>query len=358
MHARLLLLLACARSESARRQWPWWWTLGGGWRLWRTHANGTLVIHPRVRRLLVDVGAHRETQFLEHARQSEDTMVIAFEPLVGYAPGDTWWPKAQDKARVLLVPAAIGNDDTWQWPTSGKVDSGARPRPQRLLHAYTNENSGLSSMLPLSDAMTRSGNFSSAEVMVEILSLEEVLDRVPMHVEIPLVKVDVQGFDLVAVLSAGEQLRRLARIQVECQDLPAGHQNLLYVGQPTKQDFIDILGAKGFELERCWENTPRFNEENCIFARRDLRLDVRQGCFEKFIDGPIGSKAKTTLLSELAGDQGTRSPIITRYNIEKATEFWCCRTRETSDYTTSECFEDRSSRLERVSTGAKRTSRR
>eukprot|EP00747_Dinoflagellata_sp_TGD_P097604 gnl/TRDRNA2_/TRDRNA2_167183_c0_seq3.p1 gnl/TRDRNA2_/TRDRNA2_167183_c0~~gnl/TRDRNA2_/TRDRNA2_167183_c0_seq3.p1 ORF type:complete len:270 (-),score=25.19 gnl/TRDRNA2_/TRDRNA2_167183_c0_seq3:56-865(-) len=236
--------------------------------------------------------------------------------------------------RKLSRRQAIGNDDTWQWPTSGKVDSGARPRPQRLLHAYTNENSGLSSMLPLSDAMTRSGNFSSAEVMVEILSLEEVLDRVPMHVEIPLVKVDVQGFDLVAVLSAGEQLRRLARIQVECQDLPAGHQNLLYVGQPTKQDFIDILGAKGFELERCWENTPRF------------------------IDGPIGSKAKTTLLSELAGDQGTRSPIITRYNIEKATEFWCCRTRETSDYTTSECFEDRSSRLERVSTGAKRTSRR
>ena len=44
---------------------------------------------------------------------------------------------------------------------------------------------------------------------------------------------------------------------------------------------MGLLHAAGFVLERCWENNPAYREENCVFARRDVLMEVRSDCFAR-----------------------------------------------------------------------------
>lgn len=244
-----------------------WWRVGGK-PMWLTREDGTLELPSSVREVILDVGVHAETQFFMHAAQSQELMVLGFEPLRRYAEYHRFHP------RVLIVPAAVG------------LTEGPRGSKRRKLLTMKGGLSTFSSLHNFSQfAKTEPlpgglylGN-AQRPVFVEVVSMEEVLRRIPPDVHVRMLKVDAQGSDLEVVESAGVRLRRVARVQVECQDLPPGHKDLLYVGQPTKRDFIEPFRKAGFVLERCWGNNPLLREENCIFARSDLALDLLGDCF-------------------------------------------------------------------------------
>lgn len=198
-----------------------------------------------------------------------------------------------------------------------------------MLRVFSGQQSPLSSLL----APRAAGGIFPADaaapslVSTEVVPLEEVLERLPADVEVPFLKTDVQGADLEAVLSAGLQIRRVSRIQVECQDLPPGHADLLYAGQPTKRDFISPLRAAGFVLERCWENNPPLREENCMFARNDLVLRLDSGCFRRIAaKKPWTHETPLEHLEEVPGAlDGPHS--VARANRARIAEHACCGSR-------------------------------
>jgi len=282
--------------------------------LWPLSVNGTLKLGPLVRKVILDVGVHEETQFFRHADESHDLVVIGFEPI------PQLYAIHKKHPRICIVPAAV---------------SVVPPdNPGRIsFNVFNGVDSPMSSLLQLK----RSGSLPQKSVMsyyVSIITLEEVLKLLPKHVRIPLVKVDAQGSDLLVVKSASAHISRIERIQVECQDLPVNHERMVYVGQPTKQDFVEFFANKGFVLERCWDNQPVFREENCIFARSDIALRLDAGCFKPLrvwasrqVDSNQGIEVRT-----LVGPYWIR-----RKNLAKLAERFCCDGPygpETQDY----CF--------------------
>jgi hypothetical protein len=52
-----------------------------------------------------------------------------------------------------------------------------------------------------------------------------------------------------------------------------------------KRELVDVMQGKGFVLERCWTNDPLTNEEKCVFAQSERRLNTRDDCFKDFFPG-------------------------------------------------------------------------
>eukprot|EP00747_Dinoflagellata_sp_TGD_P210820 gnl/TRDRNA2_/TRDRNA2_84064_c0_seq2.p1 gnl/TRDRNA2_/TRDRNA2_84064_c0~~gnl/TRDRNA2_/TRDRNA2_84064_c0_seq2.p1 ORF type:complete len:379 (-),score=70.39 gnl/TRDRNA2_/TRDRNA2_84064_c0_seq2:167-1303(-) len=257
--------------------------------------DGALVFLPQdVRRVYIDVGAGDRTQFLGHVLASEDVAVIAFEPV-------HWLLRHQEvHPRVLLIPAAV----------APMLAGGTA-----IFHMYEGSyGAGFSSLLAPSAAMGLIGPRAlPRKVTVDVVALETLLERLPADISIPMLKVDAQGADLGAVLSAGLQIRRADRIQVECQDLPVGDSRLLYMWQATKAEIVTALRAAGFVLERCWENSP---------ARSDVALAVLDGCFH-----PLRHMAAAAPLPETISPLALEGPLhTTERNAAKLVELWCCGT--------------------------------
>merc|ERR1712070_200492 len=127
---------------------------------------------------------------------------------------------------------------------------------------------------------------------------------------------------------------RAERVQVECQALAPGHADLMYKGQATKRDFLAFFNVAGFELERCWYNVPQLREENCIFARRDKRLDVINVCFQ--VDP---RDVRTIALENLPQLSADNLPWRAAYiNAEMVMELVCCG--ELEGQTHPFCFDD------------------
>lgn len=78
--------------------------------------------------------------------------------------------------------------------------------------------------------------------------------------EIDILKIDAQGFDLQVLKGAGEALHSIRKIHLEVQLQP------LYDGSATKEEIVEYLSDRGFELIRCLPQTNNL-EENLEFVR-------------------------------------------------------------------------------------------
>ena len=83
---------------------------------------------------------------------------------------------------------------------------------------------------------------------VPVLRLQDVLERIPPGVDVEFLKTDVQGHDLQVLKSAGEQIRRVERVQVEIINEP------IYAGSGewkpgTEDEFVSYMQGKGFRFE-------------------------------------------------------------------------------------------------------------
>eukprot|EP00929_Paragymnodinium_shiwhaense_P032582 TRINITY_DN18030_c0_g1_i2.p1 TRINITY_DN18030_c0_g1~~TRINITY_DN18030_c0_g1_i2.p1 ORF type:complete len:400 (-),score=45.98 TRINITY_DN18030_c0_g1_i2:68-1267(-) len=264
----LLLQLLGAVGQDVKH-----WEVGG--KPWLPlQEDGTFQLPKSVRRVFLDIGAFQSEFSKGHVTDQDDLFVIGFEP------GANFYDNIRHgflEPRFLVVPAAVAS--------TGK---------SRIFHFHS-EGGGyvMSSLKTLSESadvkkmpgMVQAALSVRRSKPVPIVSLESVLERIPADVRIPIVKVDAQGSDLDVVLSAGLQARRVERFLLECQDLPRGHPDILYDGQPNKQEMVLTLRAMGFALERCWVNNPLIYEENCVFVRNDIVSNFLDDCFLRHVKG-------------------------------------------------------------------------
>jgi FkbM family methyltransferase len=194
--------------------------------------DGRFVVPPGVRRVWIDVGAH----LLEHTRKelerSDDMALVAIEPLA-----ECWkaWP---DNPRLIALPVAISTDRGWL-----DFNVNAENATSSLLKSADNQqiNFGTKKLAEL----TR-----TVEVRkVPVLRLEDVLERIPAHLDVEWVKTDVQGLDLQVLKSAGEQLRRVGRIRAEVI------VDRIYEGSGelrpgTEVEFVAHMESKGFRFQK------------------------------------------------------------------------------------------------------------
>mmetsp|Transcript_17764 Transcript_17764/g.41204 ORF Transcript_17764/g.41204 Transcript_17764/m.41204 type:complete len:391 (+) Transcript_17764:191-1363(+) len=316
----LLISKCCAAARERGNRPPqhhWHLPTPHGWHI---HANGTLKLPHTVQRVVIDVGACFRSQFAEQLEVDERLFVIAFEPLSKTARIDR---SSFTHPRLLMIPAAV----------TDRVRS-SDPPEWLDFHFFTNNlQTPMSSLLPLTEGMVDrlfglGGDIHKVVLQVPGITLKEVLDRIPDSVEIPLLKVDAQGADLSVVRSAGPSIRRVGRIQVECQDLPHGHRLLVYEGAHTKADMVEYMQSHGYVAERCWYNTVWCQEQNCIFARREHALLVQEDCFagtvfdDMAMDMFINHMHPPELRPKFKAALFNRSSKAK--NFEAMAESWCC----------------------------------
>jgi FkbM family methyltransferase len=188
-------------------------------------AEGRLAVPDRVRRVWIDVGAHELETTKDELLGNRDMALIAIEPL------EECWKTWPDKARLFALPVAISTERGW-------------------MDFHVNAGNATSSLLE-----TVQGNMvpeltKTVETRkVPVLRLQDVLERIPLDMDIEYLKTDVQGHDLQVLKSAGEEIRRVRRVKVEVINAP------IYGGtgerRPgTEEEFVDYLAGHGFDFER------------------------------------------------------------------------------------------------------------
>lgn len=211
----------------------------------------------------VDIGAWSRSEFLPWLGDDREgkRWVLALEP----DPRDA--AEHPPHPRLAMIVAAAGHPGT----TGRSLLHRANFTPCNSLRPPRPDARAMATRLGLS---THAANCMAPRdqppVPVRVVSLASVLARMPPGKDVALLKIDAQGMDLEVVQSAGAELRRVQWLVVEVQDLPAGHELLMYgPAQPAKEDLVKALAARGFCLDSCVTNTAEMREENCLFLRAD-----------------------------------------------------------------------------------------
>ena len=90
--------------------------------------------------------------------------------------------------------------------------------------------------------------------------------RVARRVE--LLKIDVQGAELVCLRSAGAELRRVDHVLLEVQDADEQSGLLVYQGAPALTQLDALLGSHGLRRQYCeWNRwATKVREINCLYS--------------------------------------------------------------------------------------------
>ena len=190
--------------------------------------------------LVVDIGAHDGSVFSLPYAKDRNNLVYAIEPI----------PELAEKIRSYGLPnlhvfcAAIGEEEG-------------------LATFYLNQDTQTSSLLP-SNAdgvwMPYVDSLKTIKTLeVSVVRLDNFM-KSNRIVEIDLLKVDAQGYDLQVIKSAGDLIRKVKRIQLEVQITP------LYKGSASKYEILEYLEASGFRLVSTRFQTEGL-EENLEFIR-------------------------------------------------------------------------------------------
>ena len=188
-------------------------------------ADGRFSLPKRAKRVWVDVGAHLLETTQPELEKSRDLALIAIEPLA-----ERWraWPSDE---RLIALPVAIDLE-------RGMLD----------FHVNADDNtSSLAESLEETpyDRLTR-----TVEVRkVPVLRLEDILERIPLRVDVDYLKTDVQGFDLRVLQSAGQQLRRVRRVKAEVINA-AIYKGAGAARPGLEQEVVDYMRSLGFRFER------------------------------------------------------------------------------------------------------------
>jgi FkbM family methyltransferase len=173
--------------------------------------------------LVVDVGANRG-QFALAARHGNPTAtIVAFEPLA--TPAAKFRQVFATDAQVTLHEVAIG-----------------AARGSGSIHISARDDS--SSLLPISS--TQAALFpGTEEVGVQTVNVAPLRDYVGSEVlqRPALLKIDVQGGELVVLRSAADLLPAFAFVYVECSFVE------LYEGQALAHEVVAWLHDRGFVLK-------------------------------------------------------------------------------------------------------------
>ncbi len=196
---------------------------------------------------VVDIGANRGQFALCIRRLYPQAQIYSFEPLS--KPARAWMLNFGSDARARLFNKAVA------------LQSGSA-----TMHVSGWDVS--SSLLPFAraqhDNFPLTGDVSSE--VVETTTLEACIDE---HLigDTALLKLDVQGFELIALQGCGALLDRFRYVYVEASFIE------LYVGQALATQVVGFLLGRGFEL-MCVANLSRGTsarpiQADFLFAKRN-----------------------------------------------------------------------------------------
>ena len=196
---------------------------------------------------VADVGANRGQFSLVCRRIRPQARIAAFEPLAG--PAAIYRALFGGDSRVRLHECAL-----------------APQRGEMTMHVSGREDS--SSLLPISALQSENfpgtGAVGCASVPVGPMSDFIAQDDLGRQ---NLLKIDVQGFELEVLKSAGPLLSQFRWIYAECSSVP------LYEGQALADEVIEWLKARRFDLigrfnpSRGRDGTPL--QADLLFQLRD-----------------------------------------------------------------------------------------
>ena len=171
---------------------------------------------------IIDIGANRGQFSLAARTKSPKARIIAFEPLE--KPAATFRKVFRKDNNVILHKSAIG-------PYSGEA----------LMHVTAADDS--SSILEVSQKQV-SLYPGTHEIREERVPIGRLSDYVKTNELIPraMLKIDVQGFELQALIGCESLLNHISLIYAECSFVE------LYHGQNLANDVIEWLNNRHFQF--------------------------------------------------------------------------------------------------------------
>lgn len=151
--------------------------------------------------------------------------MIAIEPM---PKPWTYWPRDD---RLIGLPVAIYLDRGWR---DFKI-------------AAWEMASSLSDPAPDNPNMDKRRTVEV--IQVPVIRLADVMAKIPAHLPIEYVKVDVQGLDLQVIKSAGEALRRVGRVRAEV----INEKSYVGIGEEkpaTEDELVAYMDSMGFRFEK------------------------------------------------------------------------------------------------------------
>jgi len=171
---------------------------------------------------IVDIGANRG-QFSLAARQCQpDAKIFSFEPLL--KPAETFRRVFSNDDKTILFPYAIGTE-----------------KKTSIIHLSSRDDS--SSLLPITDTQKDlfPGTAECGVTEINVVPLDEILKLKDIK-KSALLKLDVQGYELEALMGSESFLQQFDHIYVECSFIE------LYKGQALVHDIIDYLSENDFYM--------------------------------------------------------------------------------------------------------------
>jgi FkbM family methyltransferase len=86
---------------------------------------------------------------------------------------------------------------------------------------------------------------------VPMVRIDDFMKRIPLHVQVAIAKIDVQGYDFMVLKSMASQLDRVQMLQFEIQKLEGGSKLALYEGLPLYSEVIEWVRQQGFPKPFC-----------------------------------------------------------------------------------------------------------
>jgi len=232
--------------------------------------DGFFAFPEGVTRVWVDIGAHQLETTLPFMNKNQDLSIIAIEPRT-----EAWkrWP---DREKIIALPVALGRERGW-------------------MDFHVSKLPGGSSLLASDPALTILPMVDAAAELVEIrkvpvLLLEDVLERIPTHIRIEFVKLDVQGVDLQVLKSAHDQLRRVWHVKTEV--IVHNEGGYIGVGEDapgTEDEFTSYMKSMGFTFVQDWNIAPKrmwLDQEyiNSDLATEDARVNFRSADLQQSLE--------------------------------------------------------------------------
>lgn len=208
-----------------------------------------------MKNIIIDIGANHGEFAFEMAKRNPETVILAFEP------EPHLFKMLQDSGVENIKPfdvAITAKKGTAEFNVSHSGDWGV----SSLLDFDTNniENDGYW------QHRTDLKSFDE-KISVKTDTLGNILAKEKFD-EIAFIKIDTQGFDLIALKSAGKYLSKIQAGMIEAVTTP---DKSLYLGDECDlYHALNFLHDNGFKVYRIKSNDEACNEMNVYFCRPDI----------------------------------------------------------------------------------------
>ena len=216
---------------------------------------------PNVHSIVIEVGTNTRPEFLMpvHDNLQQSMYFLGLEPAVFDAARKVCETTSPNKCTML--PFAIG---TVNEVKAFHISSTCKECSSLLdIPSDAPKNEGAAP-----DGKKDTNTVTTTEVVV--ITLDTLFHHiVPSNVDVRLLSLDMQGFDLhgLSSLRNPSYRSRVANVFIECQDLPIGHPKMLHAsGSATCGQAVDCVKKHwpGWAFVGCWANLA-VREFNCVF---------------------------------------------------------------------------------------------